>query len=269
MKRILCLPDTQCSKGDPVKHFEWAAEAINEYKPDIVVHLGDHWDFQSLSSYDAPGSLKMEGSRIEDDIEAGNATMRILNERITHKCEKILLRGNHESRLNKAINKDPRLAGTLGEHLLLSPGWRVVPYDNGAPGHIYRDGIVYSHFFAQPNTGKPIGGTIQNRLAKIGQSFCHGHVQSLMQGSIQFATGRTIQGIQAGSSYLHDEDYKGPANAHWRGIVVLNEVENGSFCEMPLSINYLCRKFEGMSIGRYLRKNYRDARNRFSLARND
>ena len=267
-KRHLILPDTQCRKGDPVRHFEWVAQAINDYKPDVVIHFGDYWDFLSLFSYDGPGTLKMEGARVQDDIEAGNATMRILRDGITHKCKKILLRGNHENRQNKAINKDPRLVGTLGDHLLESPGWQVVPYYAGAPGQITVDGVVYSHFFPVPNTGKPIGGTIQNRLQKIGQSFVHGHVQGLMQGTHQFATGRTIQGIQSGSLYLHDEDFKGPANRHWRGIVVLNEVSNGIFCEMPLSVDYLCRKYEGMSVSRYLNKTFRNAKERFSLARN-
>lgn len=267
MKRHLVIPDTQCRKGEPTRHFEWLAEAINEYKPDTVIHLGDHWDFPSLSSYDGPGTLKMEGSRVEDDIEAGNATMRILRSRVTHKCRQVLLRGNHSERLSKAINKDPRLAGTLGYHLLDNKGWEVVPYYCGAPGQVVIDGIVYSHFFPTPNTGKPIGGTIQNRLQKIGQSFVQGHVQGLMQGSHQFATGRTIQGIQAGSFYCGDESYKGPANLHWRGIVILNEVNKGTFCEMPLSIDYLCRRYEGMSVSRYLNKNYRGAKERFSLAR--
>lgn len=269
MKRHLVIPDTQCKKGDPVRHFEWLAEAIDEYKPDTVIHLGDHWDFPSLSSYDSLGSLKLEGARVEDDIEAGNATLRLLRDRVTHKCRKVLLHGNHESRLSRAVNKDPRLAGTLGFHLLDTKGWEVVPYYAGAPGQIEIDGVMYAHFFPVPNTGKPIGGTIQNRLQKIGQSFCHGHVQSLMQGSHQFATGRTIQGVQAGSFYCHDEDFKGPANRHWRGIVILNEVNKGTFCEMPLSIDYLCRKYEGMSVSRFLNKNHRDAKSRFSLARSE
>ena len=125
---------------------------------------------------------------------------------------------------------------------------------------------MYGHFFAQPNTGKPIGGTIQNRLQKIGQSFVQGHVQGLMQGSVQLATGRMIQGVQCGSAYLFDEGYKGINYKHWRGIVVLNEVHKGEFCEMPLSLDYLCRKYEGMSVARYLQRTFRNARERFSLA---
>jgi hypothetical protein len=150
--------------------------------------------------------------------------------------------------------------------MLLHPGWKRVDYVGDTPGQIELGGVMYGHFFAQPNTGKPIGGTIQNRLQKIGQSFVQGHVQGLMQGSVQLATGRMIQGIQAGSAYLFDEGYKGIHNKHWRGIVVLNEVHKGEFCEMPLSLDYLCRKYEGMSVARFLQRTYRNARERFSLA---
>lgn len=87
-----------------------------------------------------------------------------------------------------------------------------------------------------------------------------------MQGNVQYATGFIRHGIVAGSCYLHDEEYKGMANSHWRGIVVLNEVKKGEFCEMPLSLNYLCGKYEGVSLNRYMNKNYKNAKERFSIA---
>jgi hypothetical protein len=50
----------------------------------------------------------------------------------------------------------------------------------------------------------------------------------------------------AGSFYLHDEGYRGPqCNNEWRGIIVLNEVKDGDYDVMPLSMSYLERKFGG------------------------
>lgn len=266
MRRHLVIGDTQVRKGDPVVHFEWIAKAINDYKPDVVVHMGDHWDMPSLSAYDGPGSLKAEGARYVDDIEAGNAAFRLLNSLIKHKCRRVLLRGNHEHRINRAVNRDARLAGALGMNHAVASGWEIIDYRGASPGHVVIDGIRYAHYFAHPNTGKPIGGTITNRLAKIGQSFVQGHEQGLQQGRVQYATGVTRSGIVCGSCYLHDEDYKGYANAHFRGIVVLNEVQDGEFCEMPLSLEYLCRRYEKTNLRRFLRKRYRNAALRFSLA---
>ncbi len=43
----------------------------------------------------------------------------------------------------------------------------------------------------------------------------------------------------------YDEDYLGSqGNKYWRGIWMLHEVNNGSFDEMPVSLNYLRKKYE-------------------------
>jgi Calcineurin-like phosphoesterase len=270
-RRHFVIPDCQVKKGVPTDHMAWIGKAIQNYKPDVVIHLGDHWDFPSLSRYDAPGSMAMEGSRVDDDIQAGNDALEVLTKSMgRYKCRKIILRGNHEQRLERAINNDPRLAGTIGYHLLNDKrlGWEVVDYFCGAPGQITLDGVVYAHYFAAVNTGRAIGGTANNKLNHVGESFVQGHVQGLDPGSKQYATGRIKQGFVAGSCYLHDEDYKGMANNHWRGVLVLNEVRNGEFCAMPLTLDYLCRKFEGRSLSSFLRRKYKNAQHRFTLARN-
>lgn len=269
-KRIFIIPDTQCQPGQPIQHLRWVGQAIKRYKPDYLVHLGDHWDFPSLSTWSALGSKDKENARIYADIKIGNDGMDLLEEGMDgfKPQRKILLRGNHEQRLSRYVSSDPRLAGVLDWHLLndTDNGWEVVPYFHGSPGHISLEGVTFAHYFANPMTSKPIAGSIQNRLNKIGTSFVQGHQQGLFQGNLQFATGRIQHGIVAGSCYLHDEEYKGMANAHWRGVVVLNEVRNGQFCEMPLTLDYLCREYEGMALSRYLQRNFKRAKERFTLA---
>lgn len=268
--RHFLIPDTQVKAGVPLDHFAWIGAAIREYKPETVVHLGDHWDFPSLSSWAGPGSLEMEGQRFEDDLAAGNDALRQLHRQMGKFAgRKILLRGNHEDRLTRAINANPKWAGAIGFHQMVdrSLGWEVVDYFMGSPQPVKVDGVTYAHYFANPNTGKPIGGTVTNRLAKIGTTFVQGHVQGYLTGNVQYATGVVRHGIVAGSCYLHDEPYKGVANAHWRGVVVLNEVRDGQFCEMPLTLDYLCRRYEGVSLDKYMRKNYRNAAMRFMVAR--
>lgn len=271
MRRHLIIPDTQVSEGVPLAHMRWVGEAIRRYKPDVVVHLGDHWDMPSASSWSAPGSKDKEGARIYKDIEAGNEALEIMEEAMGdfQPKRKIILRGNHEHRLTRLIENDPKLEGAIGFHLFNDRdlGWEVVDYFNGSPNAVDVDGVMYAHYFANPNTGKPISGTIQNRLSKIGSSFVQGHQQGLLQGNQQYATGLIRHGIVAGSCYLHDEPYKGMANAHWRGIVVLNEVKRGQFCEMPLTLDYLCKEYEGMGLARYMKRTYKRAIERFTVAR--
>ncbi len=270
MRRHLIIPDAQVKPGVPLDHFDWIGRAIRDYAPDVIVHLGDHWDFPSLSGWAGP--LEKEGRRYQADLDAGNEALHVLRDAMgPFRGRKVLLRGNHEDRLTRALNASPTWSGAVGFHQFddRKLGWEVIEYFHGSPKPVEIDGITYAHYFPNPNTGKPIGGTITNRLAKIGTSFVQGHVQGLLQGNVQYATGLIRHGIVAGSAYLHDEEFKGMANAHWRGIVVLNEVRNGQFCEMPLTLDYLCRKYEGRSLGSFLRRNYQRAADRFTLARGE
>lgn len=68
------LPDTQAKPGVPLQHMTWAGDYFAEKKPDVIVHVGDHWDMPSLSSYDK-GTMAAEGRAYFDDIAAGNLSM--------------------------------------------------------------------------------------------------------------------------------------------------------------------------------------------------
>ncbi len=266
-KRHLIIPDTQVKQGVPLDHFRWLGQAIDEYKPDRIIHLGDHWDFESVSTH--ASMREKEGQRIAKDIAYGNQALQMLHDNHTHKADKIILRGNHEYRLQRYVNEHPEVDGLIGSHLFNDKqlGWKVIDYSNGSPGQVDIDGIHYAHFFPNINTGKPIGGSAQYKLAAVGAPFVQGHVQGYDIGTKQYATGRTIRGIVAGSCYLHDESYKGMANTHWRGCLVLNEVRGGEFSEMPLTMDYLCSKYEGMTLARYLQRKYKNAKERFSVSR--
>jgi hypothetical protein len=269
-KRIVVIPDTQVRPGDPTDHFDWIGAAIRDYKPDYVVHLGDHWDMPSLSHWNGP--LEREGQRYIADIEAGNAALlRLHNAMGGFKPKrKIILRGNHEHRIVRAVKADSRLEGALTyDHFNdRKLGWEPVEYVGDTPGQIELEGIKFGHYFANDLTGKPIGGNATYKLGQIGDQFVMGHVQTLDIGTKQYATGRLIRGVVAGACYLHDEGYKGVANSHMRCIVVLNEVRPGRpMSVMDVSLEKLCDKYGGTTLARYLQRRYRRAKERFSLAR--
>lgn len=252
-RRHLIIPDTQVKPGVPTQHIDWAAEAIVDYRPDVIVHLGDHWDMHSLSSHDKPGSKQTEGNRVADDIEVGNEAMSRLvgpavremqrlrdNKRKQWNPEWHFLIGNHEQRIERAVNNEPKFEGILSyDQLFMGPFAR-----HGFLQLVVIDGIQYSHYFANTHSGRPIGGSIDNRLNKIGTSFVQGHEQGLLYGIRQFPGKLTRHGLVAGSFYLHDEHYRGAqGTGEWRGIVVLNEVRNGMYDIMPLSIDYLEKRY--------------------------
>lgn len=276
-QRHFIIPDTQVRPGVPTAHIDWIAQAIVDYLPDTVVHIGDHWDMPSLSMHDGPGSMKMEGARYEDDVQAGNDAFERLcapmeaeqARRVRRKIKqwkprKLFLFGNHENRIYRAVCNAPKWAGTIGEHHLKTRDFERHPYLE----RVWQDGILYSHFFQSSHSSHAIGGTIDNRLNKIGASFVQGHEQGFRYGTRIQASGANWHGLVAGSCYLHDEEYRGAqGQGHWRGVVILNEVQNGDYCVMPLTLDYLCRRYEGVSLATYLRKTIKDAEHKYWLAR--
>ena len=70
--------------------------------------------------------------------------------------------------------------------------------------------------------------------------------------------GRSHHGLVAGACYLHDEAYLGPqGNQHWRGIIFKHEVSDGAYDIMTISLDFLCRKYEGCTLERFLKAKYR------------
>jgi len=265
------IPDTQVKPDVPLDHLGWIGNFIVEdyhNKEAKIVHIGDHADMPSLSQYDK-GTKRMEGRRYQDDIDWANEGWRVLNQplydynvnrkRTKQKLwnpERHVTLGNHEDRINRAINANPQLEGMLGLQLLdyERSGWKVHGYQQV----INLDGVRYSHFFYNPMSGKPFGGeNINLRIKNIGHSFSQGHQQTLMYGLRFTSDGTSQHGLVAGACYLHDEEYKGPqGNAHWRGIIVKHQVRDGSYDPMFVSLDYLCRRFEGCGLDHFMKTKY-------------
>lgn len=270
MRKHIMIPDCQVTPDTPTDHLRWIGEYIVEQKPDAIINIGDFADMESLSFFDK-GKKDAEGRRYIHDIHAARAAMEtllkplkdhdlkmIIQKKKRYRPELHLTMGNHEHRITRAINEDAKLDGALG---LLDLGyedygWTV--YDFLEMATI--DGVAYSHFFYNPLTGKPIGGaSMDTRLKTLGFSFTMGHQQIKMAGERNLNNGRVVRGLVCGACYLHDEKYIGPqGNAYWRGIFVKHEVRNGQYDLMEVSLDYLCRKYEGMHVWEFMKKNYPD-----------
>jgi len=252
------IPDTQVKVGVNTDHLEAAGHYIVEKQPEVIVHIGDHWDMASLSSFDRPGSKKIEGKRYLEDIEAGNDAMdrlmkplqrynrqQVANRKKQYKPHLVFCMGNHENRINRATEADARIDGlmTTEQFNLREHGWDVRQFLEVAN----LDGVNYSHYFVNPSglTGHPIGGTIDNKLRHLGCSFTMGHQQQLQYGIKYTAEGRALHGLVAGSFYQHDEDYLGPQKnkEHWRGCIMKHEVADGEYNPLFISMKYLLERY--------------------------
>ena len=253
MSRHLIIPDTQVKPGVSLDYLTAIGHYIVDKKPDVIVHIGDFADMPSLSSYDV-GKKSFEGRRYKADIEAVHQGMETLLAPIQEYNAKmrrtkhqqyfptyVLTLGNHEDRITRAVNNDPKLDGTIGlEDLQYKEyGWNVIPYLQP----IVIDGIAYCHYFVTGVAGRACSSAVV-QLNKMHMSSVAGHQQGLQFHSGHKADGTRITSIIAGSCYDHNEEYLGPqGNKHWRGVVMLHEVNNGEFDIMPVSLNYLKKRY--------------------------
>ena len=244
--RIMFIPDAQVKKGVKLNHLNALGNYIADKQPDVIVNIGDFADMASLSQWEKAGSKASEGARYSDDIEAVHEAMEVLLAPIRkvkgYSPRMILTLGNHEDRITRAIHANPRhFEGviSLGDLRYEAAGWEVYPFLE----MVEVGGIFFSHYFVNPNslTKNVIGGTMDTKLKNLGFSFAMGHQQILQMGLSYRTNGDCIQGLVAGAFYMHDEGYMGYQGnkSHWRGAIMLNDVKNGQYDIMPLSMDYL------------------------------
>lgn len=253
-KKILVVGDTQCKPDIDLDYMTWIGKYIADKRPDVIVHIGDAFDFPSLSSYDR-GKKSFEGRRILADIQAGMKGMenlvkpmhdmqaqQRLSKKKVYSPRMVFCSGNHENRFDRVANDMPEFEGLLGMDTLNLEqfGWEVHPFLR--PVEI--EGIFFVHFLANPMSGKPYAGTAMNILKTVGRSFVVGHRQVLDIAIRPTVDGKHQLGLVNGACYEHNEEYKGETgNNHFRGVVMLHEVEDGFALPMPVSLKYLKGKY--------------------------
>lgn len=249
--RIAVIPDTQCKPGVDLAYLTAIGNYIVKKKPDIIVHIGDHWDMPSLSSYDF-GKKSFEGRRYASDVMFGNEGFYKLNEPIyaeTNRLsrnkkaswnpKKYFLLGNHEQRIERAVNNDSKLEGTMGYHDLEFLDYEVVPFLETK----IIEGVAFSHYFTTGLAGRP-ASTAQAQLNKQHMSCIAGHQQGLQIATGKRGDGALLTSVIAGSCYAHEEHYLGAqGNKHWRGMLFLNSVSDGQFDLATIPLNYIMENY--------------------------
>lgn len=249
-KRIMVIPDVQAKPGNDFSFLMREGTYAVEKKPDIIVCIGDFADLPSLSSYDK-GKKSFEGRRYKRDCEAAHWAMSAFmtpiveynerNPKRPYKPRLVLTLGNHEERILRAVNDDPKLDGVMSVDDLKYKdfGWEVYPFLEV----VVIEGIAFSHYFTSGQMGRP-AASAQAQLRRTNMSCVAGHQQGKQIAYGYRADGSTITSIICGSNYEHTEDYLGPqGNRHYRGFLMLHEAKDGAFDEMWVSINYINRRY--------------------------
>lgn len=267
----LFLPDRQVKPGCGNEVDHAIGNYIVKHRPAVIVNIGDHADMESLSSYDV-GKASAEGKRYEKDIEASInaheimfAPMRELQRkqlaasqsRLSHIIkddapppegfydpETHICYGNHENRILRAVDDDPRLGGWMQlEDLQYSRFYKNVhPFLE----KFIVDGVTYVHYSFKKIPSKAIGGDMIARtiLNHEMTSISVGHCPEFAFYEKWRGDGKKIQALVAGACFDHNEPYAGPRNLeYWRGIVHKRNVEDGTYDFERISIDTLKRDY--------------------------
>lgn len=247
----LVVPDQHAHPDYNNVRADWLAQLTIDLKPDVVINLGDAADMPSLSSYDK-GKRAFAGRNYANDIEAHLdfqerwwGPVRRTKKKLPYS---VVLEGNHEHRIERALDLSPELQGTIGfQDFQFDDHYdQVVRYDGGTPGIIQVDGISYAHFFITGVMGRAVAGEhpayalISKQLTTAVQG--HTHITDYCVRSKQ--DGSRVHGLVAGVFQDYESDWAGRVNnLWWRGVVILHNVENGNFDPEWVSIERLRKAY--------------------------
>lgn len=251
--KIIVIPDVQSKPSDDFTFLTWVGKYCAEEKPDVIVQIGDFADMESLSEYDK-GKKSFEGRSYKKDIEAAHTAMAYLMAPILKKRVKlesnhrkrwnprlVLTLGNHENRINKAVDLDRKLEDLISVNDLGYEGfgWEVIPFLKP----IVINGILFVHYYCTGAMGRPASSS-KLLLQHSHMSTVVGHQQGKDITYSKRGDGKRITTIIAGSCYDHDEGYLNfQTNAHWRGIILMENVKEGEFDEHFISLKQLERLY--------------------------
>lgn len=235
---ILVIGDAHVEPNQDLSRFELLAHFAADQRPDIIVAIGDWFGLTSLCTYNS--RLEVEGVRVVEDIKAGNDAIALFEKTLAevapdYKPRKIYTMGNHDHRLDRVAEEDPRLFGLVGTHLMdwTKHGWEVYPFL--AP--FRANGFRFQHYLCATGGRRAIAGVYQGR--KLLQAVNHeesvvvGHGHVLHNREEGLASGKRVHAIQVGKFFTHHEEYAGEDsnNRWWTGLVMLRECVN-SQCDV-------------------------------------
>jgi hypothetical protein len=249
-KTYLIVPDQHAHPDHGNERADWIGKFIKDLRPDVVVNMGDAADMASMSAYDK-GKASFMARNYELDIlshldfqDRMWAPLRRAKKKLPYR---VVLEGNHEHRVKRAIDLAPELAGdrfgiSMSDFDFKSYYHEFIEYNGQTPGVWESDGISFAHYFVSGVMGRPIGGE-HHAYSLITKNFtscvaAHSHT---VDWSVRTDTqGKKIMGLVAGVYQDYDSVWAGHVNdLWWRGCVVLRDVDSGTYNPEFISIETL------------------------------
>lgn len=253
-KTHLVIPDQHAHPDFNNDRADLLGKLILDLKPDVVVNMGDAADMPSMSSYDK-GKASFHGRNYEKDINSHldfqDRMWYPIRKSKRKQPFKVVLEGNHEHRIKKALQYSPELEGdrfgVSFKDLAFSEYYhQVVEYSGSTPGTYAVDGVHYAHYFISGVMGRPIGGEhhAHSLISKnmVSSTAAHSH---LVDWAVRTDTsGKKIMGCVAGVYQDYDSQWAGNINKlWWAGVVVKHGVEDGIYSPQFISLDQLRKEY--------------------------
>lgn len=251
IEKMIVIPDQHAIATHPNDRADWLGELIKDERPDFVMNMGDAADMPSLSSYDK-GSRAFAGKSYKADIDAHLdfqermwAPMKKTKKKMPYR---VVLEGNHEHRIERALDLSPELVGTIGfDDFRFNHYYdEVIRYKGGTPGIYKTESILFAHYFITGVSGRPMGGEhpahtliTKNKISSVA---AHSHLYDYCtQTNID---GETYNGLVVGCYQDYTNDWAGNIGELWRaGITILRNVDDGDFDLEFISLNSLRKRY--------------------------
>lgn len=250
IKKCVLIGDPHSSPETDNRRFDWLGNFILEQEPELVVCIGDFADLNSLSSYDR-GKKSAELRRYRNDVAACHDALSRINgpldqfnaQRKSNKKSarkpprKVMIRGNHEERITRAVEASPELEGTLSISDLAYTRFGWEEYAFKRPVEI--EGVYFCHYFPSGVKGEAISGfnIATNIIGKNLVSSVCGHSHLYDHAVRSRPDGTKVIGLCAGwygeQATFQDATY----DLWWSGLIVLHEMNNGVFDVEQISID--------------------------------
>lgn len=217
----LLIGDAHAYPGTSNDRFLWAGRCAADLGVQFVWSAGDWFDMPSLFGVEKSRlrPAVVAGHTYDRDLEAGVEALDLFNTGLEgFETKKHASLGNHEQRIERAVEADPSMEGSMSydDLCMAEYGWRTYEYLEPAIIH----GCVFSHAFKAPGAKNPIGGkTADRRILAEFQSprsrfRGHDHRFSLLEMGNAFDGGLTTS-VSVGCYF----DTRGAAH-RWAGYDV-------------------------------------------------
>lgn len=238
--RVVVISDLQIPYQDE-RSLSVVERYIADHKWDELIWIGDFMDFDYLSSFNEDSPRRLEGKRMKNDYAYAGLIMDRQIAAASKKnpnCKFTLLEGNHEYRVEKAIDKAPMLEGWMEVPTGLKLAERGVKWiQSWSKGRIYK--IGHANFIHGQYTNKYHASKM---VDNYGANIFYGHTHDIMRmPKVSKGDNKSRIGQSIGCLCEVQQSYMKGRPSNWQqGFGVFHFRPDGNFNAYVVDINKHC-----------------------------